>query len=981
MDWHKIEATWRPAPFWSWNDAMNSEELARQIREMAERGWGGFFMHARVGLVTGYLSPQWMDLVRTCIGEAKATGTAAWLYDEDKWPSGFAGGEVPEAAEAYRSRALVLLKKEELTDNDTVLAEARDKYIAKRIAPLGNLWFNGASYVDLMNPEAVKFFFQTTHERYAKEVGVHFGKEIPGIFTDEPCYLMEGHYDVPVVPWSEYLPNFFQKLKGYKIEEHLIELFFDEGDYQKVRFDFYDAATKLFRDSFGRQYYEWCNQNNLKLTGHYMAEDNLTYQTQWVGAAMPHYEFMHWPGIDKLGRNLDQLLTVKQLTSVADQLAKERSFCEVFGCTGQQNSFFHRKWIGDWQAVLGINFVNEHLSLYSMRGERKRDYPPNIFYQQPWWEEEAQFAEYLGRVSKAISQGKRALDILVLHPISSVWSLYSPLHKAVDLAPEQTIEVPFRELSKALIEAKLDFHYGDEIIMEEHARVQGAELVVGCHKYGTVVIPPCFTLRRGTMELLHNFQKAGGRIIFLQKKLRTIDGDKPVTINLSGESFDTVEEVITYLDKHYPERIQIVDRETAKNAKQIICHQRELDTGSLFFLANTNQQREIPVTITLPAGTENVAIIDLLTGDQYQAPLKSGKLGLTFYPAGSILLFASQEKRSLPAAPLSLESGIAFPCQLQKELDLEKWQVETLDHNVLPIHKVTLELAGKRVLTQAPIARAWNQHFYPAPDGTPFRAEYSFTAQARVTDLVAVVEMAENLEQILLDGREVKPLKEKGEVGVFNPEESWLDPNFTKVPLGTVEEGSHTLTLLGKKVNNITGPGWHKRVADFQNHHPTEVETVYLVGKFSVTSFAEKEFSLSGYSAPGQNLTASGFPFYAGKAKFETNFTVSPGKRLILELGQVEAAAVKIILNGKELTTLRWAPYTVEITNFLQAGENKLELIAATNLFNLMGPSWIAGIEEDEFVGPGSFIDFSRYTEKYTLLPFGLGKARLWQVK
>jgi len=42
------------------------------------------------------------------IHEAAKTGTKAWLYDEDKWPSGYAGGEVPERSERFRSRALIL---------------------------------------------------------------------------------------------------------------------------------------------------------------------------------------------------------------------------------------------------------------------------------------------------------------------------------------------------------------------------------------------------------------------------------------------------------------------------------------------------------------------------------------------------------------------------------------------------------------------------------------------------------------------------------------------------------------------------------------------------------------------------------------------------------------------------------------------------------------------------------------------------------
>ena len=111
-------AIYRPAPFWSWNDRLDGNELERQIDEMTRKGWGGYFMHSRVGLVTGYLSDEWMEMIRTCTKKARETGTYAWLYDEDKWPSGFAGGEVPEMDESYRSRALVLLKENEKTEND-----------------------------------------------------------------------------------------------------------------------------------------------------------------------------------------------------------------------------------------------------------------------------------------------------------------------------------------------------------------------------------------------------------------------------------------------------------------------------------------------------------------------------------------------------------------------------------------------------------------------------------------------------------------------------------------------------------------------------------------------------------------------------------------------------------------------------------------------------------------------------------------------
>src|SRR3989304_765548 len=138
-------AMMRPAPFWSWNDRLDEEELRRQIREMADKGWGGFFMHSRVGLVTGYLSDEWMRLINACADEAEKNGNYAWLYDEDKWPSGFAGGAVPEKDEVYRSRALVLMRKGTATANDSVLASVRsgvaEYEICKRVSPLGSGWF------------------------------------------------------------------------------------------------------------------------------------------------------------------------------------------------------------------------------------------------------------------------------------------------------------------------------------------------------------------------------------------------------------------------------------------------------------------------------------------------------------------------------------------------------------------------------------------------------------------------------------------------------------------------------------------------------------------------------------------------------------------------------------------------------------------------------------------------------------------------
>ena len=81
-------------PFWSWNDKLEEGELRRQINNMKKLNMNGFFMHARGGLETEYMSDEWYAAINVCIDEARKLGMEAWAYDENGWPSGFAGGKL-----------------------------------------------------------------------------------------------------------------------------------------------------------------------------------------------------------------------------------------------------------------------------------------------------------------------------------------------------------------------------------------------------------------------------------------------------------------------------------------------------------------------------------------------------------------------------------------------------------------------------------------------------------------------------------------------------------------------------------------------------------------------------------------------------------------------------------------------------------------------------------------------------------------------
>ena len=100
-------AEYRGTPFWAWNNTLTKEELRRQIDVFKEMGLGGFHMHVRSGMATPYLSDEFMALVKACVEKAKEKKMLAWLYDEDRWPSGTAGGRVTAEHPEYAKKQLL----------------------------------------------------------------------------------------------------------------------------------------------------------------------------------------------------------------------------------------------------------------------------------------------------------------------------------------------------------------------------------------------------------------------------------------------------------------------------------------------------------------------------------------------------------------------------------------------------------------------------------------------------------------------------------------------------------------------------------------------------------------------------------------------------------------------------------------------------------------------------------------------------------
>jgi hypothetical protein len=141
----------------------------------------------------------------------------------------------------------------------------------------GSPWLNGASDPDLLNPEITEEFIRLTHDKYEQHIGDHFRTTTPGSFCDEPSWVQWGRGDkFEILPWTKNFEAAFAQKHGYAVKPHLASLFYDEGDFRKVRLDYYRTVTDLLTDGFIKPLYDWCEKRGIASVGHMMMEENIS---------------------------------------------------------------------------------------------------------------------------------------------------------------------------------------------------------------------------------------------------------------------------------------------------------------------------------------------------------------------------------------------------------------------------------------------------------------------------------------------------------------------------------------------------------------------------------------------------------------------------------------------------------------------------------------------------------------------------------
>ncbi len=980
-------AEYRCAPFWAWNCQLDNAHLCSQIEAMKQMGMGGFFMHPRLGLKTEYLSDAFMDSVRVCTEKAVSEGMLAYLYDEDKWPSGYAGGlntKNPENRQKYvrmstaeQSRGRLLAKFDVLLDAQGYLAGYR---LLKDGEPAqGTVWhaffevmedrteFNYQAYADLLRKEAIDDFIAITHERYKATVGSRFGTAVPAIFTDEPqlqgknVLNSSGDKNDVFLPFTTDMEDTYKEIYGESLIEKLPEIIWEQKDRVAVtRYQYMDHTAERFTQAFCDNIGTWCRENGILLTGHMMNEPTLDSQTFSMGEAMRGYRSMGLPGVDMLC-DLREWNTVKQAASAVHQYGREGLTSELYGVTNWDFDFRGHKLQGDWQAALGVTLRVPHLYWASMKGDAKRDYPASIGDQSAWYREYGYIEDHFARVNALMTRGKPEVQVAVIHPIESYWLHYGPKDLTGDL--RQQMDRDFAQLTDWLLQGTVDFDFVCESLLPEQFRETEQGFQVGEMNYGTVVVAGCETLRGTTVEALEKFVGHGGQVIFVGQ-LPTMVGLKPSErIGALALRSKVIERsrlaVLSALEPYRDLEIRTADGIRAEGL--VYGLRRDGDCKNLFIAHGEDCRRDCVGSeeryVIRIAGEFVPRVMDTMTGESYILPAR--------YPGGDTVI--DWECASQSSLLLRLEPGrsqwalgetrrtvsedyvyLPEPCavelsepnvlvldQAQWRTDDGPWQEQQYMLRIECFAKLGLNFSTRYTWGAQPWA------YGDIPFEHTISCRFSFTSRVEVENAYLATEDLDCAE-IWFNGEKL-PMTDAGH---------YVDRAIRKTPCGTIRKGVNTV-LLTKPFNLAS-----------------KCENIQILGDFGVECVGRQAV----ITEPVRTLrfddwTKQGLAFYGGAVTYRFRLR---GGNYAMQLGLYAAPCVTVRVDGKE-ENVSLAPYLTQLR--IPEGEHTVEIRVFASRANTFGALHNVN-GADSWYGPGYWGSWAKdFSYGYRLKPTGLLSA------
>lgn len=646
-----------------------------------------------------YLSPEYLDLIKFAVQEAARRGMKVWIADEGSYPSGFAGGKISEEYPQLCMQGIDADIRIRATPGQTLSMPAPPDTLGAffvnpvtgnaevvpirsgqikwtpppATGPVGSprplelvlirhvfrssptRYINRAdgtnakdslySLIDYLNADATRAFLKTTHEVYKEQFGNEFGKTVLGFFGDEPDYT-------GFMPWTPKLLDEFRQQKGYDLQQYLPLLFAPKmtGEAWRVKADYWDVWSGMFRDTFFGTQAEWCARNNLEYLVHLNHEEwglRLSSPEDLIrneGDYFRDNRYVQVPGVDNLSQLVPGAIHTpdgtwdvnnnfpKLASSAAHLFGKPKVWTESAGGPGVDGKFQL-----DYQLVRGLNAMQIRIPVGRGGGGNTAGQAPALPPQA------SMLAWYTNRAGYLMAIGRPAAQVGLYHPANSMWM------------GDEEADRSTTKLGWQLLEHQVDWDYFDEQSLSSVAAIEnGGFQNLSGQVYRAIVIPSSTVISRTGLERLRAFAKSGGKVIFVGQAPKLVvdrafldakDAPDLSFATLLEPSGDITPRVIAALPK--PD----VALDSACPPVKYI-HRSWRDAEMYFFFNESNQEQSRTATI---AGRGQAQVWDLGTGEIHPMPGATAENDSVRFP----LLLEPYEAKVIVAGPLP--AGVSTP--------------------------------------------------------------------------------------------------------------------------------------------------------------------------------------------------------------------------------------------------------------------------------------------------------------------------------
>lgn len=860
MDFKAIENKYKPLQMWAWNEKLNTTDTQMHVETIGSAGFGAFCLNAQSGLETRYMGDEWFRNVSAAITRAKELGLSIWVSDENGFPSGSGNGAVNSAGLDYQQKFLCCEVGESTNDRTIICKDGYHFYY--EVNPC---------YIDVLNKDTVELFINESYMPYSEK----FPGEIEGIFSCEP-QLGSGS-----IPWSFTLPAAYKDAYGEELLDVLPQLFNSVGDYKNTRIKFWSLVAKLFSDNFLSPIYEWCKERNITFSASLFC--NNTYGFTSNGSTMMQFLNTDIPVVNIASKENLNPIPALMASSVAHQFGKEESIAILFSQGGHNSSFADLKKAAAMQFSHGISRISLSNESSSLRGLRKRTTSTHSYLRPELNTAHKVFNEYSSRISQVLSSGEAKFSTLLISNQTTAWTEYN--NGESDLIGN--IFNSMLSSIKTLEKKHIPFHIGDELIMKEHAYVDGDTLCIGTQRYKTVVLPENAVFLSSTEKLLSEFEHGGGFIVFSDS---------------------------------LPEN-NVCDNEN------LIYTTRQAQDFSIHYFYN-NSDEEFTAAIT--AGTK---MVDLSTGE--------------IVPFHGIYKFSPFEN-IIVINDNTPELHRPFKKPL-KTLDISgEWSVEKSLKNAIVLDKCDVYFDG--VLTYEDVNTAdVTELAYTLKTPVYVECRFKLNIDEQVPDIFMVCEAPQNFEIKInnisiekevcgyfidkaLQTINISPYLFEGQNEIsmsaeINPTDEFLNSReLASKYLGELSRITYDIEF---EPIYITGDFSVKTDGEFRK---LDKNSYRYVGDFAI-DFPRLNYNL-------ENLHKQGLPFFSGEITLTKTFNLSDTQYAVRFLPK-GITSIQFIINGQKTSPVLWEPYELDLSDLLVKGDNEIKIIISTTFRNLIGPHHI----------------------------------------